>query len=243
MSKLGSLATKFTWRVLKLAALLGISAFTWVGSFYLVRYSKINYENKEELSTLLFGASSLALVVFSLFIAISAIFGWQAIKEIIRDKVEAAMNAKTKALEYEIKGRTLSILGYMLGEMSLDPNLRVQDWERLKEANQFCQMGYDYLSQVGGPSEFMALNNLVYYSSLEDDQSRSEFLVEKARLLKKRGQKYNAMNLLLTGCGVMLRFGTDEKERNQARRTIEAIVSKGELSAKQRKEAKYYLGL
>src|SRR6185295_8484163 len=60
------------------------------------------------LAALLFGAASIALFLFSFLAAILAIFGWQAIKDHIREKVDSDMEVRIKELENKLEGRIAS---------------------------------------------------------------------------------------------------------------------------------------
>lgn len=230
------------WKCIKVAALIGFTLLTWTASFWAIRNSNIYTIQRPDLYNILLGTSSLALFVFSIFIALLAIVGWQAVKDIIKEKVDIATNSKVESLENEIRGRTLSILGYSLGEMSLAPKtLEIIDQERFSEAVSLCNKGYEFLSKVGGAAEFMALNNLVYYSFLYGDESMRGSLLDKARRLKKAGLEHNARNLQLTAYGVILRYGTDQAEIKEAKEMLIAIGRSQLAPEKQRKEAKRYL--
>lgn len=144
-------------------------------------------------------------------------------------------------LEKEFKGRLLSGLGYVVGEMSSQPGLlEPLDRDRLIEAVRHCQQGYDYLKEVGGSSEFLGLNNLIYYSTALNDVSRRDFLLEQSRRLIDAGQQHKATNLILTGCRAILQFSSDPEEKKGVRKRLTALLQDS-ISDKERKEAQLYL--
>ncbi|HEV3459645.1 MAG TPA: hypothetical protein VHG32_24095 [Thermoanaerobaculia bacterium] len=85
----------------------------------------------------------------------------------------------------------------------------------------------------------MALNNLVYYQSLIGDQSRGDFILEKARMLRKAGQEHDAPHLLLTYCKAVLSFSEDQEEIKQARKIAQAVAANALISNRKRNEARY----
>jgi hypothetical protein len=160
-------------------------------------------------------------------------------REILEEILERTRVADRS--ERESKGRLLSSLGYVVGEMSsqvdsLDPT----DRDRLAEAVELCQQGYNYLKEIGGPAEFMGLNNLVHYSAMLNDVGRREFLLEQARRLRDAGQEHKAVNLVLTGCRTILQFSADPEERRDARERLK-LLTKSAVSERDRREAKLYL--
>jgi hypothetical protein len=224
-----------------LAALIGVVLFFWIAAALITYYSDVYSYEVVDVAAILFGASSLALVVFSSFMAILAIVGWQAAKDMIRERVDAATEAKLEDLKNEIRGRTLTSLGYLVGEMSLEANtLKVQDPVRLHEATELCQEGYNFLKKVPGGAGFMALNNLLYYLGLFGDESRRGFLIDQARQLKAAAEEHNAKNLLLTACGVIVRYG-EPTEIEEAKKIISAVALDNRSSLKERREANFYL--
>jgi len=157
----------------------------------------------------------------------------------IQKKVDA-LEAKSFAVSHEMEGRMLASMGYVLGEISIRPDsLEVVDPDRLKEAIALLQESYGKLREVGGPAEYMALNNLVFYSSFLEDSSRRDFLLVAARKLLEVGLLHNTKNLLLTACRVLLQFG-NTKEKRRARKILGELLQ-GSLSAKERREVELYL--
>jgi len=158
-------------------------------------------------------------------------------REILEEILERSRVAGR--LEREFKGRLLSSLGYVIGEMSWQPSGTI-DRDRLFEAVRHCQQGYDYLKEVGGAAEFLGLNNLVYYSALLNDASKRDLLLNQSRRLRDVAQERKATNLTLTACGAILRLSSDEEEKRDARRRITDLLQET-ISERDRKEAKQYL--
>jgi hypothetical protein len=193
-------------------------------------------------ATILFGSATVALVVFSLVLAVVAVFGYETIKRSARQEIEESLKDRLAILEAEMRGRVLTTLGFVIGEISLTrDSLEALDRDRMEDAIRNSEKGYELLHKVGGPAEYMALNNLVYYLSLMGDQSRGDFILEKAQLLRKAGQEHDAPHLLLTYCKAVLEFGRDGEEKRAARRIAEAVAANPRLSDRKRNEAKSYL--
>jgi len=143
--------------------------------------------------------------------------------------------------EKEFKGRLYSNLGYLVGERSTQPgSLVAKDQDLLAEAVGHCQKGWDYLKEIGGAPEFMALNNLVYYSTILNDTSKADFLLAQAYRLLEAGEQHAATHLILTGSFAIIRFSLVLEERRAAYSKI-LTLSQGPLSTAQREEAELYL--
>ena len=230
-----------------LIALVALSAiiFCLSSSYYFVvaaRSSTVRLD-MGDLSTVLFGATSLALVILSILMPLWAtIFGRQAIQEIARKAVEAITVEKIGGLESELRGRVASVLGYLVGEASINPDiLEPRDRERLEQAVRHCQEGYDFLIKVGGPAMYMGLNNLVFYECLLKDAKRGEFLLEKGRSLKELSaeKEVGSNNVFMTGCRAILQYGQGE-EREKARKAL-TIIADTSHSERERREATAHL--
>jgi hypothetical protein len=232
-------------RAAKLFLVSGAVVLIWSAALYFVRQSDISSygaRSPADLAALLFGASALALFLFSLIISLIAVFGWQAIILAARDAALDAVKTMNDPLLVELRGRQLAFQGLMLGEFSIDPeDLTPRDRGKLAEAIGYCQQAYDQLKGLGGPIEYMALNNLVYYSSIAGERSRSNFLLSSARRLMEVGQEHNQLNLLLTACRVILQYGTDRDEGRRAYEVLTEVARSRAASEKEKREAQLYL--
>jgi hypothetical protein len=231
------------WVILKIVLAVSVTVLAWLGSLFFANQSNVLALMKNhpaDFVTLSFGAASLALFALSILIAILGIFGWQAIHAYVQERVETATKEKIKIVESELRGRALSIQGYLLGDMSIDrKTLMVKDPERLDEAVELCVQGFDVLDEVGGPVRFMGMNNLVYYSCVRDGKSQNakgSELLELARQLQKAAWKYQSANLLLTACRAVLQYGDDEKEKEDYRKILRHLID-GRVRAKDREKA------
>jgi len=243
--KLRVVASATLW-VVKVSALVCFIILTWILGVRVIKQTDILLLPYADLASILFGASSLALFVFSSFIALLAIVGWKALNDTIREQVQISTNAKAQALENESKGRTFSAIGYILAESALrqaEGVIEIIDKQKLSEAILFLQRGYNLLRLIGGAAEYMALNNLVFYSLIDDDKPRAGYLIEKAHDLMRAGQEHNNADLMLTACGVVLRYGTDGGKREEALMILKVIQENPRQPLKRRNEAKYYLSL
>jgi hypothetical protein len=197
-----------------------------------------------DLTTLLFGAASVALFLFSIIVGALAVIGWQAVERHIDHKIEEGIGEKTKKLEDEMKGRVYSALGHMLGEMSIERlTLKVKDEEQLEEAIETCRAGQKFLDEAGEPAEFMGLNNLIFYSCLRGISDHGK-LLKDARRMKDSAGKHSgagAANALITSCRAIIQFSSDREEVLGARQDLEDIL-KTSLPEKLKREARIHLG-
>lgn len=234
----------FVSRVVLFVAALSVIFLAWIEAIRLVRGSDVLSLPRADLATILFGAASLALFVLSIGIGVLAIFGWKSLQDAIRGQVKEDVNK----LESEMRGRTLSTIGYLAGEMSLkftESEVEIVDKERFAECIENCYKGYEFLSRVGGPGKYMALNNLLYYGiiAVEVPGARGGWLLQEALDLLKESEERNHINLSLTACGAILRFSGDEKQRRVVAEKLEGYRSNNKLTPKQRGEATRYLAL
>lgn len=233
-----------------------------------------------EITTLFNGASSLALIMFSLLLGFAAIVGWQSLRhdvETIKEKaedlldktekvnsdnvkrvtdlessmtkrvtdLESNMKEKNKQIEEEIRGRADAVTGNLIGTLHSVPTNDYQsdaDQAYLAEAVHHAQRGYERLKELPGNGKYMALNNLVYYSCLLRLQSKRKELIEQARELRDVGRKYKARPsvapYLMTYARVMLVYGSDRNDWQEALGTIREVLDMG-LTKLSRREAEY----
>ena len=151
-----------------------------------------------------------------------------------------------KPLQNELRGRVFSILGFVIGETSIDPEtLEPKSIDRLRHAITNCQKAYEMLQKAGEaePAEYQALNNLIFYSCLIHERSKGSLILEKARLLRDAGQAHENRNLLLTYTRAVLEFGSSQTERAEAIAILQDILQHPRSSEGERREAKQYLDL
>src|SRR5215207_5197938 len=71
------------WEIIALLGAIAVVFFSLACSFFLVMHTNLEslvLLELEDLAALLFGASSLALVLVSLAMAVAALFGWQTVQ-------------------------------------------------------------------------------------------------------------------------------------------------------------------
>jgi hypothetical protein len=252
-----SVQSKLTGLIITLLLSLITAIWAWSYKIFVEASAKsIQRLDQDSLFTALFGASSIALFILSLMLALLAVFGWQSIKGFIEQRVDdtmreqkksvdAAIETRTRALENELKGRVATILGHALGQMSLNPGtFVVGDRDRLEEAVQQCEAGYKHLKEIGEGAEALALNNLIFYSCVFAQgmpKENTEFMLEKARSLREAGQEHNSTMLKLTACRVLLEYEAKPQEKVNARKTLMAIANSSSASQREKKEAAFYL--
>jgi hypothetical protein len=232
-------------RRLPLVRNISLIILSWSLSVFLVAHSKpARVVDISELTTLLFGAASIALFLLSIAIGAFAFFGWQHVSQFIRDAAKSATDSKIKILENELRGRVYSVLGHLVGEMGLDPTLKAKDREdKLDEAVANCRLGYELLKKVGGSVEFMGLNNLIYYSCAHETALNQGFVLAQARRLQEEAQNHSGpgpSNVLLTACRAILKYSIDPEERRQARNTVTRLLGTN-IPERMKKEAQLCL--
>jgi hypothetical protein len=235
-------------RILALVLLLGLVVLIWARAWYVMKAAKEmktpggGAVSLADQAAILFGASTIALVVVTLVLGVVAVFGWQTIKDSVRRDIEEGTRKRFDSLATELRGRELSVLGHIHGTLSSEPDrLEATNLDRLSEALWNCEKGYTLLKKIEGKVALMALNNLVYYSCIQGDRSKSRDLLRKARELKDAGDEYHDANLLLTFCRAVLQFGTDPKEIEEARSVASEVLTRKDLTDLQQKEARFYL--
>jgi hypothetical protein len=226
----------------------GFVILVWMAAIWIsaIAVHPLNQVNLSDLAAVLFGAASVALFVFSIVLAGLAVFGWQFIEGKIEDRVEKATRAANERLEIELRGRVYSVMGFMLGSMSLksgsvEGSKEILDKDRLEQGIDQSRRGLDLLKKIGGAAEFMALNNLVFFSSVLGEGVQKDYLLKSARRLKEAAEEQEAPTLLLTFCFVVLKYSSDAAELRQAYEIAESVKDRKDLSEAQRKEARFYL--
>jgi hypothetical protein len=222
---------------------IGVVVLIWSVSYHIVRHARPEkVSTSPELATLLFGASAIALFIFSLVVVALALVGWKSLLIAVREEATTTVKEELASMRNELRGRSLSILGYMLGEMNTrSDSLEPADKDGIAEAVRLCQQGYDFLKKLGGAPEFMSLNNLIYYSCVEGDRSRSDFILKSARRLMDAGQEHDVANLQLTACRAILQYGTDREERQRAHELLAELANKRNIPTRERREARFYM--
>jgi hypothetical protein len=219
------------------------------GSFFIVMSALTLGDPAESLpdvghlATILFGASSLALIIFSLLVAGVAVSGWQTLKNDVRKEVEAATHKRIDILEKEFRGRSFSIFGFMIGALHSNPNQLDQGENKdyLAEAADHCRKAYNILKEIEGNAKYTALNNLVYYSCLSGEETARDYLLEQAHILKKIGQEKNHPDSLLTYCRAILQYSSNINELQDARSMGSSLLRTSLTSERQKKEANFYV--
>jgi hypothetical protein len=184
------------------------------------------------------GAVSLALAAITILIGFGAVLGWRSVEKKVQESVATETQNRLKETERELRGRFLAVLGYVIGENSVDEDLtQPLSEERLREALKYCEQAYATLKGTNTSVEFLALNNLLGYSCVLADKSRRGFLLDGARALRAAGEQHDSPNLLLTYTRTMLTFGLEPKEVDDACRILEDVRLNPRLTEKQQREA------
>ncbi len=209
---------------------------------------------KSELTDLFSGASAFALIMFSLLLALAAIVGWQSLRhdvEVIKlaaeevlEKAEStnkdnvarvsvlgsSMETMTTKLEEELRGRVDAVMGTLVGTVHSVPTKEDQsetDQAYLAEAIRHAKQGYQRLKKLPGNSQYVALNSLVYYTTLLKLPKTKE-LMKQARDLRDIGRQYqdrpSAAPYLITYARAMSVYSLDRAELEDAMGTIQDVL-------------------
>jgi hypothetical protein len=237
----------FQW--LRVLIMIGAVLVLWASAYYIVIQSlRLGIPADKlpvmgEFATLLFGSASLALFIFSILIGLIGLIGYQTIRKGVRKDIQTATYGRIDTLEEELRGRVLTVIGFMIGSLRSDPlKLKQGDESKgfLSEAVWYCQKGYDTLKNSKAKGQSMALNNLVYYTSLYGEGFNREQLLAQAKALKLVGQKYKSPPSLLTYCRVVLQSGSNPEDLRDAH-TVATAVLRMDLTQRQRNEATFYV--
>lgn len=198
----------------------------------------------DKMTTLLFGASTISLGVFALLAGGFALFGWGYLKENVKKEVEESLRERIHTVEQELRGRSKTILGYVIGENSVaEDGHSPSNEERLREAIQHCEEAYLLLKGSGLPVEFTALNNYLYYSCILGDTSNRDTLLDRARRLREAAIEHNSQNLLLTYARTVLTFSRESGQVVQACEFVSDVKGMPTFNKKQKREAEFLASL
>lgn len=222
-----------------------VIVFTWIASIYLAAAGVAALPKMNapvDLATTLFGAAAISIFIFSLLVTMIAIYVWYTVENKMRTAIKDAIKKETtgqlEKIGNEVRGRTHAILGYIIGELSVDQDYREPtDAERLQEAIFYCEKAYELLKKSGIPTEFMALNNLLQYYCISGDTSRRGYVLEAARRLRAAAEEHDSPNLLLTYAKTIITFGLDPKEVEEAYVIVADVKSHPLFNEKQKREA------
>lgn len=234
---------KLITRVMYVILVFSLLILVWLKSFHLAATSYAalpDIKSGGDLSAILFGSAQVSLFVISILIAILTIFGWQAVEHKIQESVRNETKERLATLEKEVRGRSLGVLGYTLGEANVKDDFSDPiNSERLREAIGFSDQAYTILKDSALPVEFMALNNFLIYSCALKDKSRRGYIVELAHKLRRAAEEHDNPNLLLTYCHTIVEFSLEPKEKEEASSVLRDIVERDDINDKQKREIRF----
>jgi len=199
-----------------------------------------------DFEALLFGASSVALIIFSLVIGVVAFFGYDYLRRDTATEVQENIQRQIKELDKELRGRVSSSIGLMLGVMHSTPGQQSEDerLDYLAESITHSEQAYAALKEVGSKSQWTALNNIIYYScSLGNKIYKKDHLLERAeelRLFSRDNLPEPFIEGLLTYCRAILIFSDDPEAIERAYRISSGLLSE-KLSDRHKNEATNYV--
>ncbi|HEX3531396.1 MAG TPA: hypothetical protein VH988_30410 [Thermoanaerobaculia bacterium] len=238
--------------------------FLWAGSAFFLSEALSERPNPgavppsiSDLATIFFGASSLALIAFSLILAIAALIQWQSLKAEVARVVDSArtnleradraaeesrerlaslegkMQSRFNMIENELRGRVDAVMGVAIGTLHVNPTAAKQKdgiEHHIAEVLVYCNRSYKLLKDLGGNGKYMALNNLLYFSSFVDLTAKRDELLTQARQLRDVAEQFedrpHIAPYFLTFCRVVLIYSSVIHEIE------EALAIAKDLSAK-----------
>ena len=228
------------YKTAKLIMPLNIILLIWTVCFYLARLGAANLPKPSyqhlDLGTIISGAGLLGICAFSILIGLFGLFIPAIIERKAREVMGLMIDGKIREVEAESQARSFAILGYVLGENSLNSDFSILDEERLREAINYCEKAYAILKRTGKPVEFTVLNNFLEYSCLLPEKTRSRFFLEEAWRLGVAAEEHNTPNLLLTFARTLLTFSADPSELERASTLVNNLLDDPRLSGKQKRE-------
>jgi hypothetical protein len=232
-------------RCVRLTLAISFIIMIWIISFYfmIAGFADMPRVHSSDLSAVISGTGTIALSIFSILIAVAAIYGINSLDRKVREVARVLTKEQIARTEKELRGRSFAILGYLIGENSVKPDLSGStDKERLKEAIYYSDRGYNILKETNLPAEYMALNNLLGYScalQAEEKQNPRRLLKEAKRLLdaaEDHADSPGATNLLLTYARTIYIFCDDKSEISKARELL-STIDETHLNSKERADA------
>lgn len=238
----------------KIVLLLGAVALIWSSSYWifvLASTTRIVPADAGSLATTLFGSSSIALFILSFLVALVGAFGLQSYKA-FREKISKDIEKMHEGLENarnEMRGRAETVLGYALGEMSLETGtFSAGDKDRLEQAVAQCREGHKHLQKlgIGSAPEVLGLNNLLFYTCIlhegKSDKGDEDYILKEARRLRDAGEQHDSVMLKLTASRLFLEYGATSEEKNKAHVTLRVLAERmSGASERERKEARFYI--
>lgn len=239
-------------RRMRVSLLITFMALIWVVviavfAWSLQKMGNINVEVQDlsSLSTILFGATSSGIVMFSVLVTIAGFIQWHRTKDSLRQEIEKNLESRLINIDQELKGRAANTIGFLIGTLNSNPEFLIQSDSNkayLAEAVQHCQHAYDLLKRIPGGGKYNALNNLVYYSCLYGEDLDSSTLLTHAKKLRKIGEDDSTQTLScrLTYCRVILQLSSDLRQVEDALSLTDHILSMREATALRKREATFY---
>jgi hypothetical protein len=240
-----------------------LSATLWAGSIVFVIRELYSHFPPEEiipndLSSLLFGASSIALFAFSVILGLTAFIGYDRLKKDTANEVKTALreemdkrmeeaDKRMEAVEKELRGRVGASIGLMFGIFHATPEEQTEEerLDYLAEGVTQSEQAYLILKDVKSKAKYMALNNFIYYScelGMERIGYRKDYLLRMADELRAFSQENfpdTFVDGLLTYCKAVLTLSDDATQIDKALKLASGLTEI--KNDRQRNEATNYV--
>jgi hypothetical protein len=242
----------------------GITALLWSFSIWLTvkvlggSLPQVRAITPGDIETLLFGASSVALIIYSVVNGLIGFVGYDHLKKDTADTVQATtrknidnlekeLRERIGNLEKEVRGRVSTAIGLTLGIINATPEERTEEERRgyLSESVMHSANAYQDLKEIKSKTQYTALNNLVYYSCALGRPHEKELLLERAEELRKFSEKNRPeiyLEGLLTYCRAIQDLSDDPAQIERAYRLAYGLSSEA-LNERQKKEAAGYAAI
>jgi hypothetical protein len=229
----------------------GVAALLWATAIWITMHAlsskipPVREATPGDFEALLFGASSVALIIFSVVIGIIAFVGYDHLKRDTVAVVEEATKDKIDKLEKELRGRVSSSIGLMLGVIHATPEGQEEEdrLDYLAESIKHSEQAYASLKEIGSKAQYTALNNMIYYSCALGKTYHKELLLKKAdelRIFSQDNRPDPFLEGLITYCRAVSDLSEDSTEIERAYRIGQELLTEP-LNERQRNEATIYV--
>jgi hypothetical protein len=244
-------AAKLRHWTTRLFHLGGVAAILWAAAIWITvdalksEIPPIRAATPGDFEALLFGASSVALVIFSVVIGVIAFLGYDHLKRDTASEVQTATRERIDKLEKELRGRVSSSIGLMLGVTHATPEEQEEEerLDYLAESVKHSELAYASLKEVGVKAQYTALNNIVYYSCALGRVYNKESLLQRAEELRQFSQENRPdpfLEGLITYCRAVSDLSEDPAQVERAYRIGTGLLTEL-LNNRQRIEATMYV--
>lgn len=188
---------------------------------------------------ILLTAASLFILIFSVFVGVTAFFGWREIENVIERKVLSVQDDA----ESKFRGGIKLATGVMYGRLArIDSSIDHEGPPPLDAAIAVTHDAHKLLEEVGTDADrIKAANNLAFFYALKGDPEFAPKAISLARRIKDHPDFGHDPEYIDTYCHVLCTYwefiDDPEKWFVVAIKKARSLRSRGDLDARQRKNA------